>query len=212
MSFRTLREVLAHPSTIPAYLSWRINLLRVRRVVADGAVHHRYRGELYPDFLNHGNACSFIAAKALTCCRGKGIDVGASEWPLPGAIPVRDEAHQNAYRLDGFADASLDYVFSSHCIEHLERWKEALDLWVRKLRPGGVLFLYAPHESMRLWRRGGPWVGLGHKWIPTAEALVSFLRERGMEIVEYEPGRDAYWSFHVCSRKLTDSHGTPAGR
>jgi predicted SAM-dependent methyltransferase len=92
-------------------------------------------------------------------------------------------------------------VFSSHCLEHLSRWQDALRLWVRKLKPGGILFLYLPHESMKMWRRCGPWVGLGHQWIPTHEVVVRFLGDLGLEIVEFNPGRDSYWSFHVVGRR-----------
>ncbi|HLQ67215.1 MAG TPA: methyltransferase domain-containing protein [Candidatus Limnocylindrales bacterium] len=173
----------------------------MRRVEVSGDTYFYYRGVSYPEHLNRGNACSHIAARALTYCRGRGIDVGASDWPLPGSIPVRDEPHQNAYKLDDFPDASLDFVFSSHCLEHLEHWQKALRLWIRKIKPGGILFLYLPHESMKLWRKCGPWVGLGHQWIPTSGTILSFLEQNNLGIVDYNPGRDDYWSFHLCARR-----------
>jgi SAM-dependent methyltransferase len=198
---RRIVRVLRDPGKVPCYLRYRWNVSRVRRVETDAGIHFAFGGDLYPERLNVGNACSFIAEKALGYCRGRGIDVGASEWPLPGAIPVRDEPHQNAYKLDSFPDGSLDFVFTSHCLEHLARWRDALDLWIEKLKPGGILFLYLPHESMKMWRRCGPWVGLGHQWIPTWEVLVPLLQDRGMEIVEHNPGRDGYWSFHIAARR-----------
>jgi SAM-dependent methyltransferase len=151
--------------------------------------------------LSKGNAQGFIREKALSYCRGKGLDVGASEWPLPGAIPVQQERHQNALALDDFDDHSLDYVFSSHCLEHLERWQDALEHWIRKLKPSGILFLYLPHEDMELWRPGAPWGGNSHKWQPTHGVLVPFLEQHGMEVLEYNPGHDDFWSFHVAARR-----------
>ena len=198
---RRIARVLRDPKKIPCYVRYRWNVARVRRIETGSGVQFAFGGDLYPETLNVGNACAFIAEKALGFCRGRGIDVGASHWPLPGAIPVRDEPHQNAYKLDSFPDASLDFVFSSHCLEHLARWRDALELWIEKLKPGGILFLYLPHESMKMWRRCGPWVGLGHQWIPTWEVLVPFLRARGMEIVEHNPDRDEYWSFHIAARR-----------
>ncbi len=110
-------------------------------------------------------------------------------------------SNQNAYRLDNFPDGSLDFVFSSHCLEHLERvGKRALRLWLRKLKPGGILFLYLPHESMRLWNPGSPWVGDGHKWQPRHEIVVPFLEAEGMSILEVNKDHDGYWSFHVVGR------------
>jgi len=183
-------------------LRWQLNRRFVHEVRLPDGVYHRYRGELYPDYLNHGNACSFIREKALLYCSGKGIDVGADEWPLPGSVPVREEKHQNAFSLDAFPDASLDFVFSSHCLEHLRPWKKALRLWIRKLKPGGRLFLYLPHESMKLWRRAGPWVGLRHEWTPTWEVLVPFLEQHGVKVAEVDKGRDSYWSFYIAGRRI----------
>lgn len=178
--------------------SWRDRVTLVER---DGARYYRYRGALYPERLNMGEAVAGIREKALQYCAGRGLDVGAGSWPLPGAIPVQEEAGRNAYSLDEFADGSLDFVFSSHCLEHLDRWPEALALWSRKLKPGGVMFLYLPHESMLLWRPGAPWVKDHHKWIPTAEAVAHLLAVNGLELAERGPERDEWWSFYLIARK-----------
>jgi SAM-dependent methyltransferase len=174
---------------------------RVSVVRKGGSVFYKYKNNLYPDYLNRGNAVSFIADKAREYCHGYGVDIGAGQWPFPGAVPIQEAEHENAYKLDNFPDSSLDYVFSSHCLEHLDRWQDALALWIAKLKPGGILFLYLPHESMHLWRPGAPWVGDCHKWVPTYEAISSFLAGKGAEVVEYNPARDRYWSFHIVARK-----------
>lgn len=195
-------KAIKHPEKIIPYVILRINQLQVFEILVDGALFHRYKGKRYPDYLNHGNACKFIAQKALTYCKGMGIDIGADKWPLPGAIPIHDEPQRNAYKLDSFADNSLDYVFSSHCLEHLDNWHEALSLWISKLKIGGVLFLYLPHKAMKLWNPGAPWVGNAHKWKPQHEILVPFLSERAMEIIEYNPSIDKYWSFHIVAKRV----------
>lgn len=189
-----------HPLRTLAALrrSWRH---RVTKVLKNGETWYRYKGKLYPAYLNNGNAASGISAKALEYCFGNGIDVGAGDWPLQGAIPVREEPQQNAYKLDNFPDGSLDFVFSSHCLEHLDCWPEALALWARKLKPGGVMFLYLPHESMGLWRPGAPWVKGYHKWIPTSEAVCNLLQGDELEIAERGPEPDEFWGFYVVARK-----------
>lgn len=158
-------------------------------------------GRLYPDYLNHGCAMQFVQDIAERHCRGKGIDVGASEWPFWGAIPIQDRPDENAYSLARFPDGSLDYVFSSHCLEHLERPREAMALWVRKLRRGGVLFLYLPHPSMTLWRPGGEWVGNGHKWSPDPQSITTMVHEAGAVEFANDATPDAYWSFWTVARK-----------
>lgn len=175
---------------------------QIKKVVRNDKLYYYYKGDYYPDYLNHGNAISFIFKKAQKYCHGCGVDVGAGKYPFPGAIPIEDESHQNAYKLDGFQDNSLDFVFSSHCLEHLECWYKALTLWISKLKTGGILFLYLPHESMKLWQPGEPWVGSTHKWQPNHEILLPFLKGNGMEIIEYNQLRDSYWSFHIIAQKL----------
>lgn len=201
---RKIQKAWCQPGQILPYL-YRVMarglFLSKRR--CDGKNYYVYRGEWYPDYLANHAAASFIINKAQSFCRGAGLDIGAGRCPFPGAVPVEDEKDQNAFCLNRMADGSLDYVFSSHCLEHLQDWPAALCLWISKLRPGGVLFLYLPHESMALWRPGGLWAGGDHKWSPTVEILIPWLREAGLEIIEYEKGRDDYWSFYIAARKVS---------
>jgi SAM-dependent methyltransferase len=169
-------------------------------------VFHQYRGDIYPDYLNHGNAKSHISELATQWCRGSGIDIGADRWPLEGSTPIQNEADLNAYKLDAFADGSLDYVFSSHCLEHLQDWRAALQLWISKLKQGGILFLYLPHESMKLWHPCGPWVHSDHKWKPTLRVLIPFLQANGIEVVKSKDGPDSYWSFHIIGKRFMPPH------
>lgn len=195
-------KIIQNPKKIVIWISFVTNRMLVRKKYQNSQMFYKYKNELYPGYLNQGNAMSFIVEKAKAYCKGKGIDVGADKWPFPGAIAIQNQTDKNAYKLDHFNNSSLDYVFSSHCLEHLEDWQTALKLWIKKLKQNGVLFLYLPHKSMKLWNPGGPWVGLGHRWTPTCDILVDFLASEGMEIIEHDPGKDEYWSFHVVSKKI----------
>ena len=197
-----VRKAIEHPDRVLPYFYRWVRQLRLKRIRKDGGVFYEYEGHLYPEYLNHGNATSFILDKAKQYCQGEGIDVGADRWPFPGAVPIQEEENQNAYRLDAFPDGSLDYVFSSHSLEHLDQWQDALRLWIRKLKINGILFLYLPHESMLLWHRGSSWVGDLHKWRPTYQILNPFLEVNGMEIAEHNPDKDRYWSFHIVARRI----------
>lgn len=198
---RNLFNTLNHPSEIRNHLSYYFQSLFVKPIIINGITHYRYFHHVYPEYLNSGNACSFIAEKALQYCQGYGLDIGASAWVLPGAIPIQNDPQENAYLLNRFFDNSLDYIFSSHCLEHLDHWEQAINLWNRKLKVGGILFLYLPHESMKLWNPGGLWVGNIHKWVPTTHVLLPYLSSCGLNIVEYNAYRDKYWSFHVVAKK-----------
>jgi SAM-dependent methyltransferase len=195
---RQLRKALVSPEEI---LPFFLGKLRVRRVQRDGKEFYEYRGKPYPLHLNEGNAQSHIRDTALRYCQGRGIDIGASEWPFPGAEAIQQDRKRNALHLDDIPESSLDFAFSSHCLEHIVNWQTALELWISKLKPGGVLFLYLPHEDMELWHPGAPWAGPSHKWIPTWQVLVPFLEARGMKELDVERGRDAYWSFHIAARR-----------
>jgi SAM-dependent methyltransferase len=155
----------------------------------------------FPSFLNVGDAKAFVQDVALEYCVGRGIDVGAGKNPLPGATPVDQGDDANAYDLGRWPDGSLDYVFSSHCLEHLDRWQEALVEWVRVIRPGGVLFLYLPHEKMTMWLPGSPWVGQDHRWVPTWQRVSDFLRHRGLVVLGADPGPDRAFGFWGAFRK-----------
>lgn len=200
--WRRIHKGLKEPQNILPYFILRLRQwMHVKKRVIDGQVYFEYQGQTYPAYLNTGNAMSYIQAEAQKYCQGTGLDIGADVWPFPGAIAVRNEKQVNAFKLDRFADASMDYVFSSHCLEHLVDWQGALKLWLTKIKPGGVLFLYLPHESMTLWRKGGPWVGDGHKWIPTYPVINPFLENEGCKIEAFNPSFDKYWSFHIVARK-----------
>jgi len=100
-----------------------------------------------------------------------------------------------------FEDASLDYIFSSHCLEHISNWEKELENWYKKIRSGGLLFLYLPHPECEIWHPGSPFVGNGHKWIPTFSIVREGLMKLGGEIVSLDEGPDAMFSFHLCLRK-----------
>ncbi len=130
------------------------------------------------------------------------MDVGSGHWPLPGAIALDAARGPGKERSIGdFEASSLDYVFSSHCLEHIAAWEGELDLWITKLRSGGVLFLYLPHPDCGLWEPGSPMVGGGHRWSPTPEGIRAALEARGMTTLALDAGPDAMQSFHVCARK-----------
>jgi hypothetical protein len=165
-----------------------------------------YQGHFYPDYLHVGGASHAIFREALKYCQGEGLDIGAGFWPLPGSVPVDLARGPGLGKVvSDFGDKTLDYIFSSHCLEHIDNWEDHLLEWSRKLKPGGVLFLYLPHPDCAIWHPGSPFVGDGHKWIPRPETIKEAMIKVQFEINKCDDGPDAMQSFFVCGRKRDDS-------
>lgn len=155
---------------------------------------YEYRGQLYPGYLKDGNACRFVDAYAQQFCQGYGVDVGAGNWPLPFAVPVEIKDGGDAMNLPG---GPFDYVFSSHCLEHLPNPVAAIEHWQSKLKIGGVLFLNLPHPEMTYWRPENCRKHLHMFW---PRDVVSMLETLGFKnIINSE--RDLSWSFQVVGYK-----------
>jgi SAM-dependent methyltransferase len=89
-----------------------------------------------------------------TFCRGKGIDVGygggSRSAVLPNAIGVDVDYPGYDGRKLPFSDGSLDFVFSSHCLEHVpfDSVGEVLREWMRVIKVGGYLVICVPHKYL----------------------------------------------------------------
>ncbi len=165
-----------------------------------------YKNKVYPDYLHMGGACCAIFQTARKYCNGKGVDIGAGYWQFPQAIPVdigRGEGLNN--RIEDFDDNSLDYVFSSHCLEHILEWEKALELWCSKIKNSGILFLYLPHSDCEIWHPGSPFVNTGHKWIPDFEVIRDYLEKNNFKILCASEKPDVMYSFYICAEKICDN-------
>lgn len=169
------------------------------RLRASANTFEAYRAiKLYPDYLKFGAALEAVKPLAAKHCKGNGVDVGAGRWPLPGSRAVENNTAENAYTLNE-SDDSLDYVFSSHTLEHLDRPWEALTEWTRVLKPGGTLFLYLPHPACEMWLTKNLRF---HLWNPDPVTLEERIAtEYGYELqyVTYLP--DAFFSFVIIGKK-----------
>jgi SAM-dependent methyltransferase len=89
--------------------------------------------------------------------RGDGIDVGGgfdslalckAFFPLIGHLFVYEREHGDAQTLGNVADECFDFLYSSHCLEHLRDPADALANWLRVIRPGGHLVIAVPDEDL----------------------------------------------------------------
>jgi len=149
-----------------------------------------YKGKSYPEILKNGNAMQYILPIASQFCKGKGIDVGCGNWCLPGAEPWDISSGGPANNLP---EKKYDYIFSSHCLEHVVDPVSAVEHWRDRLNPNGCLFLYLPHPDMEYWR---PANNRKHLHILHPEDVAHMLRSLGFVNVLHSE-RDFYWSFVV---------------
>jgi len=87
---------------------------------------------------------------------GPGIEIGAFQTPIPGITPLYvDRFSEYAgeptladYYGDAcelpFFDSSLQYVATSHVLEHVANPLAALSEWFRVLRHGGIIYMVIP--------------------------------------------------------------------
>ena len=152
----------------------------------------------------------FIREKAKPFLKGCGVDLGCGlEKVIPEAIGVdNDVMHQwSAANIKTdiweFEARDLDYVYSSHFLEHFPDWDRLLAKMCGMLRKGGTLFLYLPNpEANTGWSfRHSNAARSGHRVDLSPELVVDKLKELGMKVVEYEPRYDWYASFHVVATK-----------
>ena len=92
-------------------------------------------------------------------CRGIGTEIGAFKCPIPGIKPIyvdkfekyANESTHAAYFGEAtdlpFADESLDYVASSHVLEHTANPVKALCEWHRVLKRKGIVYMVVPDKQ-----------------------------------------------------------------
>lgn len=155
-----------------------------------------YRGKIYPEYLKHGGMSRYVLPIAQQFCQGYGFDIGAGDWPLPGAVPI-DVKYDDGFTSMKLPDGFPDYIFSSHCLEHLVNPIEALEFWISRLKAGGVLFIYLPHPDMEYWRPQNCRKHL-HQWRPND--MRKIFEDLGLTDVMASE-RDLAWGFSAVGWK-----------
>lgn len=127
-----------------------------------------------------------------------GYDIGCNreEWKYPGALAI-DPAINPEYDAYKLPKMKVDYVVSSHCLEHLPDWVGALDKWREVLHDGGLLALYLPHPTQQYWL---PWNNRKHLSALYPEMIAQYLNDRGWKDV-FVTGYDLNCSYYAIARK-----------
>ncbi|HEX4879631.1 MAG TPA: class I SAM-dependent methyltransferase [Limnobacter sp.] len=89
--------------------------------------------------------------------KGHGLDVGGGNdslalylefFPLVRNLIVYEREQGDGQYLANVPDNAFDFVYSSHCLEHLVDPAVALGNWLRVLKPGGHLVFQVPDEDL----------------------------------------------------------------
>ena len=157
-----------------------------------------YKNKIDPKFQSNGFASRFCFPFALEVCKGIGYDIGCmkKEWSLPGSIPI-DLSFEDEYHANKLPKTDVDYIFSSHCLEHINNWVETLDYWYESLKNGGTLFLYLPDYSQEYWK---PWNNKKHVNIFKPEFIRDYLEDKGYKKI-FVSNVDLYNSFIAIAEK-----------
>ena len=139
---------------------------------------------------------------------GEGIDIGCGDDPVTATCLPWDKAHGDAQQLPRLQAASFDWVYSSHCLEHLHDPWSAIIRWWEVLRPGGHLLCVVPDEDLYeqgIWpSKFNPdhkWTFTIHKhrsWSPVSVNLV--------DLVPLLPAHRVIW-FRLCDAGYDYSPG-----
>tara|TARA_Y100000590_G_C15619920_1_gene977165 strand:+ start:496 stop:1002 length:507 start_codon:yes stop_codon:yes gene_type:complete len=136
-----------------------------------------YENSLYPKFQSEGNAAQFAISYAKKFCKGKGYDIGfcKEEWKFPNSIGIDISDTKNEYNANFLPDKKIDYIFSSHCLEHIQDWVHTIEYWISHIKEKGTLFLYLPDFSQKYWR---PWNNRKHLHCFNPEIFKEFCKSK----------------------------------
>lgn len=171
-----------------------------------------FNGYKYPKFQAEGFAAQWVFPFAKRLCTGNGYDIGYGkpEWKLPGAVGVDMQKFcgNNGNEVnDTSADAmnlpkigeNVDYIFSSHCLEHLPDWVGTLEYWKSVISSKGILFLYLPHSEQEYWL---PWNNRKHLHCFHPTLIEAYLEGAGGWTNIFVSQRDLNHSFIAIAERV----------
>lgn len=74
----------------------------------------------------------------------KGYNIHCVEPDANQASRLENKGLTVSASINGIADESFDFIYAFNVLEHIEDDRKELELWAKKLKPGGKLLIYAP--------------------------------------------------------------------
>ena len=79
---------------------------------------------------------------------GRGIDIGCGPDPVTPDARRFDLEHGDANVASRHVKEQFDFVYSSHCLEHMHDPRMTILDWWKLVKPGGHLFVVVPDEDL----------------------------------------------------------------
>lgn len=169
-----------------------------------------------------GNEAAKIKWEIVPYTRGKGLDLGCGPYKafphfrgIDSNVDARlfgiqatsaDFIIPTCEVLDDFASQSQDFIFSSHLLEHIVKWRAALKEWWRVLKAGGHLVMYLPDkdEYPKVGEKGA---NPDHRWNVTYDKVVDAMNDiGGWDLVEFQKrNADDEYSLYFVFKKFSDA-------
>jgi len=172
-----------------------------------------------------GRETAKIRFELVPYTRGRGLDVGCGPekafphmWGVDSNIDEKlfgiradgaDLIVPTAVKLDMFGDGSMDYVYSSHTLEHIQDHKACLREWWRLVKPEGYLILYLPHKELYP-NIGTPMANPDHKHDFWPQDIIAAMKEMPgtWDLVRNEDRNEAHeYSFFQVYWKVAVGSG-----
>jgi SAM-dependent methyltransferase len=80
--------------------------------------------------------------------QGHGIDIGCGPDPVTPDARRFDLEHGDANVVSQCVKEQFDFVYSSHCLEHMHDPRMTILDWWKLVKPGGYLFVVVPDEDL----------------------------------------------------------------
>jgi len=160
-----------------------------------------FNGKKYLKLQSEGFAAQYAFPFADKILSGEGYDVGCNrkEWAYPKAIPI-DPLITPEYHAMNLPPLQVDYIFSSHMLEHyIGNFSDILGYWRTKLKSGGIVFLYLPHYGYQdYWHC---WNNKKHIHCFTPNILRDYFTDTGWNNIFVTEGADLNGSFYAIAQK-----------
>jgi SAM-dependent methyltransferase len=91
-----------------------------------------------------------IIAKHVFDEKQVGVDFGGWHGPIGGYSKIIDFYAQNTMNME--KDDSLDYIFTSHTLEHIYNIEPLIRQMYKKLKKGGRIMVHQPRYTKEVWR------------------------------------------------------------
>jgi SAM-dependent methyltransferase len=126
---------------------------------------------------------------------GRGIDIGFGDDAVTPDCVQWDKGEGDAQVLETLGSAEFDWVYSSHCLEHLLDPRTALRRWWEILKPGGYLMFVVPDEDLYEQEVWPSTFNPDHKWTFTVAKSSSWSPAslNVADLVAELPNRQVMW-------------------